>query len=81
MLSGVLKSYKAVRVNIDIMRAFTKMRQLLTETDDLRTMMESLRYEYDEKFEIVFQALDRILDMKPGKSKPIGFVWDKEIKK
>lgn len=81
MLSSVLTSDKAIEVNIVIMRAFTKMRQMLTETDDLRKMMEDLRYEYDEKFEIIFQALDRILDMKPGKSKPIGFIWDKDIKK
>ncbi|PCI68539.1 MAG: DNA-binding protein [Gammaproteobacteria bacterium] len=81
MLSSVLTSDKAIEVNVVIMRAFTKMRQMLTETDDLRKMMENLRYEYDEKFEIVFQALDRILDMKPDKSKPIGFIWDKDIKK
>ncbi len=78
MLSSVLNSDKAIEVNIAIMRAFTRMRQLLTETDDLRMTMESIRYEYDEKFEIVFQALDRILEMKPGKSKPIGFIWDKD---
>lgn len=75
MLSGVLKSETAIKVNIGIMRAFVQMRQLLTETSDLRLSIESLRSEYDEKFEIVFQALDRILSMEPNHSKPIGFIW------
>jgi phage regulator Rha-like protein len=78
MLSAVLKSETAVQVNIAIIRAFVKMRQLLTETDDLRISIEAMRYEYDEKFEIVFQALERILAMESNKSKPIGFIWPKE---
>lgn len=80
MLSGVLKSERAIQVNIAIMRAFVKMRQMLTETDDLKMSIEAMRYEYDEKFEIVFTALDRILQMKPNKSKPIGFIWPSKEK-
>ncbi|ODS23370.1 hypothetical protein AB835_09110 [Candidatus Endobugula sertula] len=57
MLSGVLKSDTAIQVNVAIMRTFVQMRKLLTETDDLRMSIESMRYEYDEKFEFVFQAL------------------------
>lgn len=75
MLSGVLKSDTAIEVNIGIMRAFVQMRQLISETGDLKLTIESLRSEYDEKFEIVFQALDRILAMEPNKAKPIGFIW------
>ncbi|MEE8057513.1 MAG: ORF6N domain-containing protein [Pseudomonadales bacterium] len=75
MLSGVLKSDTAIQVNVAIMRAFVQMRQLLTETSDLKLTIEALRTEYDEKFEIVFQALDRILAMEPNKAKPIGFIW------
>ena len=78
MLSSVLNSDQAIEVNIGIMRAFVQMRQLLTETSDLRLTIESLRTEYNEKFEIVFQALDRILAMEPNKSKPIGFIWPDE---
>lgn len=78
MLSSVLKSPTAIEVNISIMRAFVQMRQLLTETTDLRLTLESLRAEYDEKFEIVFEALDRILSMEPNKSRPIGFIWADE---
>jgi len=75
MLSSVLKSKRAIEVNIEIVRAFVKMRQLLTETDDIKSTIKLLRLEYDEKFEIVFQALDRIIAMEPDKSKPIGFIW------
>ncbi len=75
MLSSVLKSDTAIEVNVGIMRAFVEMRQLFTENGDLKLAIESLRTEYDEKFEIVFKALDRILAMEPNKSKPIGFIW------
>ena len=74
MLSSVLKSDVAVNVNIAIMRAFVQMRQLVSETSDLKLSIDLLRSEYDEKFEIVFQALDRILAMETKQSKPIGFV-------
>jgi hypothetical protein len=74
MLSSVLRSKKAIEANISIMRSFLKMRQLLTETDDLKFTIESLRNEYDEKFEIIFQTLNRMLTVEsPGKK--IGFIW------
>ena len=75
MLSSVLKSQTAIEVNIAIMRAFVQMRQMLTETSDLKLTIASLRAEYDEKFDIVFQALDQILAMDTKDSKPIGFIW------
>lgn len=78
MLSSVLNSDQAIEVNIGIMRAFVQMRQLLTETSDLKLTIESLRNEYDEKFDIVFQALDRILAMEPNKSRSIGFIWSED---
>ena len=58
------------------MRAFVKMRQLLTETNDLRLSIESLRDEYDEKFAIIFQTLDRMITV-DTRGKPIGFIWPK----
>jgi hypothetical protein len=80
MLSGVLKSDTAIQVNIAIMRAFVQMRQLLSETSDLKMTIEAMRYNYDEKFEIVFQALDRMLKSESA-GNPIGFVWPKEESK
>lgn len=48
MLSSVLKSQRAVEVNISIMRAFVKIRKMITETDDLREMIISLESKYDK---------------------------------
>ena len=56
------------------MRAFVQLRQLLTETNDLRLSIESLRNDYDEKFGIVFRALNNMIKAE-SKGKPIGFIW------
>ena len=74
MLSSVLNSDKAIEVNISIMRSFVKMRQLLTETDDLRMAVESMRLEHDEKFDIIFQTLNQMIET-DGNKNPIGFIW------
>lgn len=78
MLSGVLKSERAIEVNISIMRAFIKLRQMITETDDLRLMIESLENKYDEQFQIVFNALQRIIKTEPTNNNSIGFIWPSE---
>ena len=80
MLSSVLKSQTAIEVNICIMRAFVKMRQLLKETSDLQLSIDILREEYDEKFDIVFQALNRVIAAEPH-SRPIGYIWPEDSKK
>jgi len=80
MLSSVLKSQTAIEVNICIMRAFVQIRQLLTETSDLKLSIEALREEYDEKFDIVFQALNRMITAE-SHGRPIGFIWPKDSKK
>ena len=74
MLSTVSNSDRAIEVNIGIMRACIQMRQLLTETTDLKLTVDALRSEYDEKFEIVFKAFNKILAL------PIGFIWSKDDK-
>jgi len=74
MLSSVLNSDKSIEVNISIMRAFVKMRQLLRETDDLKMSIESMRNEYDEKFDIIFQTINRMITAETKKY-PIGFIW------
>ena len=77
MLSSVLKSQRAVQVNISIMRAFVKMRKMITETDDLREMIGSLESKYDEQFQAVFSALQQIIMDEPSSKKSIGFIWPK----
>lgn len=74
MLSSVLRSKKAIEANIMIMRAFVRMRRLLTETDDLKETIAHLRNEYDEKFEVIFGALGRMLSAESSGNN-IGFIW------
>ena len=73
MLSGVLKSPRAVAVNIQIFRTFSRLREMLAENDDLRRKVEALEKQYDENFKIVFDAIrNMIADDAAGRSE-IGF--------
>jgi hypothetical protein len=61
MLSGVLKSKRAVRVNVEIMRAFVKLRRLLASNDELARKLEELEMKYDEQFRVVFEAIRQLI--------------------
>ena len=56
MLSTVLRSARAVRVNIGIMRAFVRLRQLLSSHADLAKKLEALEKKYDAQFKVVLEA-------------------------
>lgn len=74
MLSSVLNSERAVEVNIQIMRTFAKLRQLMLKHADLRKKIETLEKKYDNQFSLVFQAIKELFEPPPQKSKrPIGF--------
>ncbi len=65
MLSGVLSSDRAIQVNIQIMRIFTKMREMLTENLSLRIEVESIKKKltnHDKSIELVFSYLDELLE-------------------
>ena len=82
MLSSVLKSHRAIQVNIQIMRAFTKLRQLLSTHEELREKIESMEKKYDENFKIVFEAIRQLLAEDEKPKKKIGFLingCDKEF--
>ena len=73
MLSGVLHSDRAIQVNIQIMRAFTKIREMLQVHKALWRKIEKMEKKYDRKFKVVFNALRQLLEP-PEKPKPkIGF--------
>ncbi|MGH2568491.1 MAG: hypothetical protein ACRDGA_09145, partial [Bacteroidota bacterium] len=57
MLSSVLKSERAIQANIEIMRAFVRLRQLLTSNEGLARKLEALEKKYDEQFKVVFKAI------------------------
>jgi len=77
MLSSVLRSTRAVQVNIAIMRTFVQLRRLMDSNRDLARRIDSLENKYDEQFRVVFDAIKRLVaGDKARKSKPrreIGF--------
>ena len=79
MLSSVLKSESAIQVNIQIMRAFTRLRQLIIDNAELRKEIEDLRTETEGKFEIVFKALDQLLNKEAEPKTKIGFTVKDEL--
>jgi hypothetical protein len=77
MLSSVLNSYRAIRVNIQIMRAFVKLKELFLTHRDLAVKIEALEKRYaahDEKIQIIFEAIRQLLEPKSTEQdKRIGF--------
>ena len=72
MLSSVLRSDKAIQVNIAIMRAFVMMRQYAMNFKDLKDKLDELEARYDNKFEDIYEVLDQLL-MAKNERKEIGF--------
>jgi phage regulator Rha-like protein len=72
MLSGVLNSDRAIRVNVQIMRAFVQLRKMLLTNADLRRKIERMEKKYDKQFAIVFQAIKQLLEP-PRHTRAIGF--------
>ena len=73
MLSSVLRSKRAVQVNIEIMRAFVRLKQMLATHADLARKLASLERRYDDQFKIVFDAIRALMAEPVKKKKPIGF--------
>ncbi len=76
MLSSVLKNDRAILVNIQIIRTFTKLREMISENDHLRRRLEVLEKQYDEQFKMVFDALRRLLETDDSPKPEIGFRED-----
>ena len=73
MLSSVLKSQRAVKVNIQIMRTFVRLRQMLASNETLIERLDELEENYDAKFRIIFRAIRQLMNPRAVKRKPIGF--------
>jgi hypothetical protein len=73
MLSSVLRSKRAIQVNVEIMRAFVRLRQLLASHADLATKLEELEKKYDAQFRIVFDAIRQLMSEPVTRRKQIGF--------
>jgi hypothetical protein len=73
MLSGLLKSPRAIRVNVEIMRAFVRLRRLLASNADLASKLEALEAKYDGQFKVVFQAIKQLMAPPERVQRRIGF--------
>jgi hypothetical protein len=73
MLSSVLKSRRAVQVNIEIMRAFVKLREILSTHKDLARKLEELEKRYDERFRVVFEAIRQLMQPPEKPKRQVGF--------
>lgn len=76
MLSSVLRSQRAVLVNVEIMRAFVRLRQMLAAHADLQRRLDELENRYDAKFKFVFEAIRQLMEPPPKPRKRIGFSAD-----
>jgi hypothetical protein len=77
MLSSVLNSERAVKVNIEIMRAFVRLRRMLASHADLARKLRALEKKYDAQFKIVFDAIRQLMEPPPELERPkrrIGFL-------
>ena len=73
MLSSVLNSSRAIQVNIQIMRIFTKLRELMASHADLKRKIETMEKKYDYKFKAVFDAIKQLITPPQRQKKPIRF--------
>jgi phage regulator Rha-like protein len=73
MLSSVLNSKLAIHVNIQIMRTFTRLREILLTHKDLARKLADMEKKYDSQFKVVFDAIRQLMKPDEPKNKPIGF--------
>ena len=70
MLSSVLRSQRAIRVNVEIMRAFVRLRRMLVSHDELAQKVATLERKYDGQFKVVFEAIRKLMAPSVGRQGP-----------
>lgn len=78
MLSSVLNSERAITVNIQIMRTFTKIREMLATHKELKHKIEAMEKKYDYQYKVVFDAIKQLVEQPVKQKKRIGFLHEKE---
>ncbi|MCX6735661.1 MAG: ORF6N domain-containing protein [Candidatus Parcubacteria bacterium] len=73
MLSSILKSERAIQVNIQIVRTFIKLREMLSSHKDVREKIEAMEKKYDQHFKVVFDTLKQLLTEEEKPKRKIGF--------
>ena len=74
MLSGILNSNRAIKVNIQIMRAFVQLRHLIADNAELKRALDELRNQTEEQFQVVFTVLDQLVSHDDKEKQKIGFI-------
>jgi hypothetical protein len=74
MLSSVLNSKRAIQVNMQIMRTFTKLREMIVSHKDLVKKLNELEKKYDGQFQIVFEAIRQLIEVEEKPKRKIGFI-------
>jgi len=74
MLSSVLRSKRAIQVNVEIMRAFVRLRRMLASNKELARRLDALEKKYDAQFKVVFDAIRELMKPPESKKRPIGFL-------
>ena len=80
MLSSILRSKRAVQVNIQIMRAFNQLRKMLVTHKDLKHKIETMEKKYDEQFRIVFEAITQLIEEDEKPKKKVGYIKESQAK-
>lgn len=78
MLSTVLNSERAIQVNIEIMRTFVRLRQMLASNAELARKLADLEKKYDAQFKVVFDAIRQLMAAPEPKKRKIGFLVDEK---
>jgi hypothetical protein len=79
MLSSVLRSKRAVHANIEIMRAFVRIRQILASNTQLARRLDALEKKYDAQFKVVFDAIRQLMAPPEPKKRKIGFLVEEKV--
>jgi hypothetical protein len=74
MLSSVLNSERAIEVNIQIMRTFIKLREMMSSQKDLARKLAELEKKYEGQFQIVFEAIRQLIEVEEKPKRKIGFI-------
>ena len=76
MFSSVLRSKRAVQVNVEIMRTFVRLRRILAENAGLAQRLDELEKKYDVQFKVVFDAIRQLMQPPSPPRRKIGFATD-----
>ena len=73
MLSGILRSERAIKMSIFIIKTFVRLRELIASNNELKQKIEELEAKYDEQFQIIFDVIKQLINKEDKTRNPIGY--------